>query len=62
MRLKALIQLYTGMTNDIIQVRYRNDIHRLTIEAWGSAGSTPLTNRKVVSINVVNNELHVVVE
>ena len=62
MRLKALIQLYTGMTNDIIQVRHKNDIHRLTVEAWEFAGSTPLTNRKVVSINVVNNELHVVVE
>ena len=62
MRLKAFIQLYTGMIDDIIQVRFKNDVHRLTVEAWESAGSTPLTNRKVVSINVMNDELHIVVE
>lgn len=62
MRLKAFIAMYIGMEGDIIEVRFRNGIHRLTLEAWMKIGSTPLTNRKVVSISVYNNELHLTVD
>ena len=62
MRLKAFIAMYVGMEDDIIEVRFRNGIHRLTVEAWIETGSTPLTNRKVVSISVYNNELHLTVD
>lgn len=62
MRLKVFIAMYAGMADDIIQVRFRNGIHRLTVKAWLEAGSTPLTNRMVASISVHNNELHITVD
>ena len=60
MRLKAFIAMYLGKADDVIEVISRNGIHRLTVEAWMEAGSTPLTNRKVVAISVYNNELHLI--
>ena len=61
MRFKELVLLYIGRLDHIIEVQYRNDVHRLTVDAWLEAGSTPLTNKKVIAVWVRDNELHVAV-
>lgn len=61
MRLKEITKLYAGTTEDIIQVRWKNNEYRYTAEEWFEMGSVPLTNRMISSMSVANNELHIVV-
>lgn len=64
MTLKKLLSMYAGLEDDKIEIRIGNDVYRTDIKTFDEmvANNARLTRRRVVSINVRNNELHIVAE